>query len=100
MCPSFKSSLERRPRRATGGTMVQHDDGHLSRRGFFKGVALGGLAAGGPLAEMAAAAEGYYPAPGSTLLQYDFGKESAALQADKVIDSACQFCNSLCRLKV
>jgi anaerobic selenocysteine-containing dehydrogenase len=31
---------------------------------------------------------------------FDFTKQSAALQADRVVDSACQFCNSLCRLKV
>jgi len=30
----------------------------------------------------------------------DFSLKSAALEADKVVDSACQFCNSLCRLKV
>jgi anaerobic selenocysteine-containing dehydrogenase len=32
--------------------------------------------------------------------QFDFTHESAALEADQIIDSACQFCNSLCRLKV
>jgi len=30
----------------------------------------------------------------------DFTKQSAALSPDKIADSACQFCNSLCRLKV
>ncbi len=30
----------------------------------------------------------------------DFTRQSAALQPDQVVDSACQFCNSLCRLKV
>jgi anaerobic selenocysteine-containing dehydrogenase len=30
----------------------------------------------------------------------DFTRQSAALEADRVVDSACQFCNSLCRLKV
>src|SRR5262249_40354897 len=29
-----------------------------------------------------------------------FTGQSAALQPDKIVDSACQFCNSLCRLKV
>jgi formate dehydrogenase (coenzyme F420) alpha subunit len=29
-----------------------------------------------------------------------FTRQSAALQPDKIVDSACQFCNSLCRLKV
>jgi anaerobic selenocysteine-containing dehydrogenase len=86
-----------------GYVMSQPDDSTFSRRGFFKGLAAGasGLAVGVPFVEEAeAGAEGYFPAPGSTLLQYDFTKESTALQADKVIDSACQFCNSLCRLKV
>ena len=74
----------------------------LSRRGFVKGVLLGsGLAAGASLEEEArAGADGYYPAPGSSLIQYDFTQQSGALQADQVVDSACQFCNSLCRLKV
>jgi anaerobic selenocysteine-containing dehydrogenase len=83
--------------------MAGEDRGRLSRRDFVKGAALGagGLSAGGPLAELAQAnSDGYYSAPGSTLLQYDFTKESPALQADKIVDSACQFCNSLCRLKV
>jgi anaerobic selenocysteine-containing dehydrogenase len=75
----------------------------VSRRGFVKGVVLGsgGLAASLPLPEEAlAGADGYYPAPGSILVQYDFTKGSGALQADQVVDSACQFCNSLCRLRV
>jgi anaerobic selenocysteine-containing dehydrogenase len=59
------------------------------------------LAAGGSLdKEARAGADGYYPAPGSNLIQYDFTQQSGALQADQVVDSACQFCNSLCRLKV
>src|SRR5262249_32868724 len=86
-----------------GGGMSQSNDSGLSRRGFFKGVALGagGLATSLPLvAEAAAGAEGYFPAPGSTLLQYDFTEDSAALQADQAIDSAGRFCTSLCRPKV
>ena len=47
-----------------------------------------------------AATGGTYPATRPGNPQFDFTKESAALQADKVVDSACQFCNSLCRLKV
>src|SRR5262245_16041199 len=34
--------------------------------------------------------------PGTT----SFRDKSPALEADRVVDSACQFCNSLCRLKV
>jgi anaerobic selenocysteine-containing dehydrogenase len=47
-----------------------------------------------------AGTEGYFPAPKSSLVQYDFTRQSAALEPDKIVDSACQFCNSLCRLKV
>lgn len=32
--------------------------------------------------------------------EYDFSKKSAACQADEVIKSACQFCNSLCGLNI
>ncbi len=82
--------------------MSHPDDVKLSRRGFVKGVVLGGgLAAGLSGDEEAYAdAAGYFPAPGSNLVQYDFTKQSGALQADRVVDSACQFCNALCRLKV
>jgi anaerobic selenocysteine-containing dehydrogenase len=83
--------------------MAGKDRSQLSRRDFVKEAVLGagGLSASGPLADCASAgSDGYYPAPGSTLLQYDFTKEAPALQADKIVDSACQFCNSLCRLKV
>src|SRR5262249_24964896 len=81
--------------------MSKPDDPGLSRRGFFKGVAFRGVTAGPPLLQLPHARGGdHYPAPGSTLLHYDFTKDSAALQPDQVIDSACQFCNSLCRLKV
>jgi anaerobic selenocysteine-containing dehydrogenase len=81
--------------------MSKPDDRELSRRGFVKGVALSGLTAGALLLELRPSrGEEHYPTPGSALPQYDFTKDSAALQPDQVIDSACQFCNSLCRLKV
>jgi anaerobic selenocysteine-containing dehydrogenase len=83
--------------------MSDSRDPTFSRRTLFKGAALGAgaLALGGTSpGEADASAEGYSPAPASTLVQYDFTKESGALQADKIVDSACQFCNSLCRLKV
>ena len=31
---------------------------------------------------------------------FDFTRASAALEPDAIVDSACQFCNSLCRIKV
>ncbi len=65
------------------------DENGFSRRGFFKTAAT--VSAALPVA----AQEGT-PTSGS----FDFTKQSAAMQADKVVDSACQFCNSLCRLKV
>jgi anaerobic selenocysteine-containing dehydrogenase len=83
--------------------MSASHDQSLSRRTFFKGAALGAGALAlseASIEDAHAGAEGYSPAPASTLVQYDFTKESSALQADKVVDSACQFCNSLCRLKV
>jgi anaerobic selenocysteine-containing dehydrogenase len=43
--------------------------------------------------------KGYYPATNSHA-EYDFTNQSGALQPDTIVDSACQFCNSLCRLKV
>ena len=75
----------------------------FSRRGFFKTAA----AASTGLSESSllglptdATPSGTDPktpaAPGSL----DFTRQSPALEADQVIDSACQFCNSLCRLKV
>jgi anaerobic selenocysteine-containing dehydrogenase len=78
----------------------QPDPSEFSRRTFFKGVAAG-LAAGADLSnEAAAGSEGTFPSPETNLAQYDFTGRSAALQPDKVVHSACQFCNSLCRLNV
>ena len=33
-------------------------------------------------------------------VRYDLTRESGALDPDEVVKSACQFCNSLCRIKV
>jgi anaerobic selenocysteine-containing dehydrogenase len=46
-----------------------------------------------------AAAEGGGPARGPSS-PLDFTRQSAALEPDRVVTSACQFCNSLCGLKV
>ena len=76
-----------------------HDlpDGGVSRRKFLRETLLGAGALGtlglAP-ASAPAANEGNYPAtsdPASR--QFDFTKASSALQADQVVDSACQFCN-------
>jgi formate dehydrogenase (coenzyme F420) alpha subunit len=81
--------------------MPPPDDPKLSRRGFFKGALLGAgtLAAGGS-PDAAAEPSAAPPAPGGTPQQFDFTQQSPALHTDQVIDSACQFCNCLCRLKV
>ena len=83
--------------------MERNEDVSLSRRGFLRGAALLGAAASGtalvPL-HAEAGGDGDYPATDHPSPGFDFTKGSSALQADKVVDSACQFCNSLCRLKV
>ncbi len=75
----------------------------VSRRSFFRTAAttsatLPAVALFAPTAE--AATEGRYPSAAAAPAGFDFTRQSAALQADTVVDSACQFCNSLCRLKV
>jgi anaerobic selenocysteine-containing dehydrogenase len=75
-----------------------HDhDSEPNRRELLAGAALGtGLAAVGlPLTAPAG-----QPAPPAAPEHFDFTRQSAALQADRVVTSACQFCNSLCGLKV
>ncbi|MFO0847619.1 MAG: molybdopterin-dependent oxidoreductase [Gemmataceae bacterium] len=73
-----------------------------SRRELLKGAALGAVTAGGVVLAPPEAHgdEGRYPATDAKRAEFDFARQSAALQPDQVIDSACQFCNSLCRLKV
>jgi anaerobic selenocysteine-containing dehydrogenase len=76
----------------------------VTRRGFVRGVLAGavtgtgatmlGCEAPGPHVPPAA------PLSGPAATGFDFTRMSGALQPDQVVDSACQFCNSLCRLKV
>ncbi len=74
-----------------------------SRRDFLQkltlSAGLGGLVFGGA-ATAEATSDGTYPAAIPQGPLFDFTKGSGAFQADKVVDSACQFCNSNCRLKV
>ncbi|HWO22215.1 MAG TPA: molybdopterin-dependent oxidoreductase [Kofleriaceae bacterium] len=65
----------------------------LSRRGFL---------AAGPLAGLAGACKTPASGPGAAPVakHFDLTRSSAALEPDAVVDSACQFCNSLCRIKV
>jgi len=75
-----------------------------SRRGFLKGVAVSTATV--TAAELLrkqqadAAEENPNSAGNPQSTQFDFTQKSGALQPDKIVDSACQFCNSLCRLKV
>jgi anaerobic selenocysteine-containing dehydrogenase len=74
-----------------------------SRRSLLKGAVAGAAALGTahlPTADAVAGPDGHYPSSDAKPAEFDFTKHSAALQADEVVDSACQFCNSLCRLKV
>jgi anaerobic selenocysteine-containing dehydrogenase len=67
------------------------------RRDLLQGVALGtATLAGLPLLPATSDAE----PPATTAASADFTRDSAALEPDKVVTSACQFCNSLCGLKV
>lgn len=76
-----------------------------SRRGFLKGVAIGAAAVTGADVlnkqdVVEAVGEGFYPADTTQPQVFDFTQQSGALLPDRIVDSACQFCNSLCRLKV
>jgi anaerobic selenocysteine-containing dehydrogenase len=69
-----------------------------NRRHFFQATALGlGAASALTLPGTCGADD---PASPAAPARPDFTKASAALEPDKVVKSACQFCNSLCGLKV
>jgi len=77
----------------------------FSRRGFLKSAAIGAAAVTGAdllkgETKAEAREDGYYPATSSPPAEFDLTNKSGALQPDTIVDSACQFCNSLCRLKV
>ena len=74
-----------------------------SRRGFLKGVAVSAAAVTTVellKQEADAIVENHNSAATPQPTEFDFTQFSGALQPDKIVDSACQFCNSLCRLKV
>ncbi|OYD96391.1 oxidoreductase [Nostoc sp. 'Peltigera membranacea cyanobiont' 210A] len=75
-----------------------------SRRGFLQGVAISTAAVSAAellKKEVADAASiGDDQAIPLQSTEFDFIQKSAALEPDKIVNSACQFCNSLCRLKV
>jgi len=96
----------------------ENDTGILSRRFFIKGSAITAatFAVGcGPRGKRQEAtssdADAHSerkqkmdcptPTPGEPMASsYDLTKSSGALEADEIIDTSCQFCNSNCRLKV
>ncbi|RCJ38411.1 oxidoreductase [Nostoc punctiforme NIES-2108] len=75
-----------------------------SRRGFLQGVAISTAAVSAAellKKEVADAASiGDDQAIPLQSTEFDFIQKSAALEPDKIVNSACQFCNCLCRLKV
>ena len=75
-----------------------------SRRGFLQGVAISTAAVSAAellKKEVADAASiGDDQAIPLQNTEFDFIQKSAALEPDKIVNSACQFCNCLCRLKV
>src|SRR5262245_55201376 len=71
---------------------------HPDRREWLQGTALGAAALTGlPLTSSAAGGDEPTRKPSSPI---DFTRNSPALEPDRVVASACQFCNSLCGLKV
>lgn len=72
-----------------------------SRRGFLRGTLLGAGAAGAAAFTNPVAADGgRHAKDAAPKPSWDFRKASGQLEADAVVDSACQFCNANCALKV
>jgi formate dehydrogenase (coenzyme F420) alpha subunit len=88
--------------------MSKSDKKSLSRRGFIKTAGSLPVLLNGDNPLDRRQPDGPFAFDGQTALskekgtdvEFDFTRQSAALQPDKIVDSACQFCNSLCRLKV
>ena len=73
----------------------------MKRRTFLKSVTFAGAGAAmacGPGADQATSPVAT-DAP-AAVPSFDLTRSSGALDPDQVVDSACQFCNSLCRIKV
>ena len=83
--------------------MAEQNRAALSRRALLRRSALGAAAVGAESilgSSAPAAPPGHEPATPAAPPTFDFTAESDALAADRVVDSACQFCNCNCRLKV
>lgn len=78
--------------------MSSKNQGGLSRRRFLQATATG--AAAGALGATARQAQARDLVQTTGARQFDFTRGSSALAPDKVVRSACQFCNSLCGLQV
>jgi anaerobic selenocysteine-containing dehydrogenase len=79
------------------------DESMPDRREVLKRTAMGAAVAGGlPLLvpDTGAAAQGGVQAGAPAAPHFDFTNQSAALGTDRIVTSACQFCNALCGLKV
>ncbi|QLE45125.1 oxidoreductase (plasmid) [Nostoc sp. C052] len=75
-----------------------------SRRGFLQGAAISTAALSAAELLKKEVADAASPGQDQAIplqsTEFDFIQKSAALEPDKIVNSACQFCNSLCRLKV
>jgi anaerobic selenocysteine-containing dehydrogenase len=81
---------------------MSHDEDDSTKRPR-AGVSRRGFLAVAPVAGLAGACKTTPTAPSTTspaAKPFDFTRASAALEPDAIVDSACQFCNSLCRIKV
>lgn len=92
------------PHQAEGTlTRMKHDQHGISRRGFVRGSVVGSAGLGAPvllpLVAANAAETGSLEAAGS-VPGTSFTDQSAALTPDRTVATACQFCNSNCRLNV
>jgi anaerobic selenocysteine-containing dehydrogenase len=71
------------------------------RKFLLSAPALGlGVAACSSSPEPQPAASGSSSPIQPTVIRYDLTRESGALEPDEVVQSACQFCNSLCGIQV
>lgn len=70
-----------------------------TRRELLKGAALSAALTGGTLAQLPSRSRAATQ-PAAAPARPDFTAQSAALTPDRVVASACQFCNSLCGLQV
>jgi anaerobic selenocysteine-containing dehydrogenase len=75
---------------------MNHDESELNRRDLLKTSLV--IAGGLPLSATNSVSAAQPMAPVAPRI--DFTNQSAALSADRIVKSACQFCNSLCGLHV